>query len=112
MKLNEKLSHLLFLYVSCALLFQAHAEVFEKLDESWTVSINGQTAAADSNGSFFVPNVSAPDLFGPGGPGSSPDFKSDDFLRATAVRHLNGVTRYAFSDTFQIDRGGCSSWVR
>lgn len=75
------------------------------LDQSWTVTVNGRSATVNADGTFLVPNVAAPDLFGPGGPGTAPDFLSDDFLRLTAVRCINGVTEYAFSDWFQITTG-------
>ena len=43
-----------------------------------------------------------PDLFGPDGPGSRPDFLSDDYLRVRAVFVRNGKTFYARSPCFQI----------
>ena len=52
-----------------------------------------------------MPNVSAPDLFGSAGPGSAPDFLSDDFLRVVGSSTKDGVTQYVFSDRFQIRQG-------
>jgi hypothetical protein len=75
------------------------------LDGSFMVSINGQSAEANSLGTFQIPNIASPDVFGLGGPGTSPDFVSDDFLRATGVSTSGKVTRYAFSDFFQIRQG-------
>ena len=52
-----------------------------------------------------MPNVAAPDVFGPGGPGTPPDGLSDDFLRVTAVGVADDTTYYAFNDPFQITQG-------
>ncbi len=72
------------------------------LDETWTVTVNGQTVPVYPNGSFKVPNVQAPDNFGPGGPGTAPDFQADDWTRAVATRTVGGDTEYAFSVPFKI----------
>ncbi|MCH8146994.1 MAG: Ig-like domain-containing protein [Planctomycetes bacterium] len=78
---------------------------FAQLDESWTVTVNGQTVQVEPDGSFRIPNVAAPDLFGPDGPGSARDFLSDDFIRVVATSTFNGITRYAFGECFQIRQG-------
>ncbi len=39
----------------------------------WILLLNGQTVQPKANGGFLLPNVSAPDQFGPGGPGTAPD---------------------------------------
>ena len=75
------------------------------LDETWTVTVNGQSVRVNPDGSFRIPNISAPDDFGPGGPGTRPDFLSDDFLRVTGFSTVNGVTWYCFSEPFQLRRG-------
>ena len=62
-----------------------------QLDETWTVSVNGQTVQVNSDGSFRIPNIPAPDQFGVSGPGSPPDFLSDDFLRVVGVSTAGGV---------------------
>ncbi len=77
----------------------------DRLDETWTVVAGGQTVQVNPNGSFSIPNIAAPDLFGPGGPGTRPDFVSDDFVRVFAVSTAGGITRYAFSEPFQIVTG-------
>ena len=77
----------------------------QSLDETWTVTVNGQSVQANPDGTFVVPNVSAVDLFGAAGPGTAPDFVSDDYLRVTAVSTVDGVTRYAFSEPFLIEQG-------
>ncbi len=46
------------------------AQAFEVLDETWTVTVNGQSVQVNPDGSFTIPNVSAADQFGPGGPGA------------------------------------------
>ncbi len=76
----------------------------EQLDETWTVTVNGQSVQVNPDGSFRIPNISSADLFGPGGPGTAPDFLSDDFVRLFGVSTV-GTTRYAFSEPFQIRRG-------
>jgi hypothetical protein len=54
---------------------------------------------------FQIPNISAPDLFGPDGPGTTPDFVSDDFVRVIGHSTQGGTNRYAFSEFFQIRQG-------
>ena len=76
-----------------------------KVDGSWSIAIAGQTMTPNSDGAFSLPNISAPDQFGPGGPGTRPDFLSDDFLRLTGTSTRNGVTRYVASERFQISQG-------
>jgi hypothetical protein len=75
------------------------------LDDTWTVTINGQTVAVDDSGFFSVPNVSAVDRFGAAGPGSAPDFVSDDFLRLIGTGEVGGQPMYAFSDPFLLGQG-------
>ena len=77
----------------------------QPLDETWQVTVNGQTVQVNPDGSFRISNISAADSFGPAGPGTRPDFLSDDFLRLVGTRTVGGVTEYAFSEPFQI-RGG------
>ena len=75
------------------------------LDDTWTLSVAGQTVKVNPDGSFVISNISAPDKFGPGGPGTRPDFLSDDFLRLVGFSTAGGITRYVFSDPFQIRQG-------
>lgn len=77
----------------------------QELDETWTVSVNGQTVQVDADGSFVISNVAAPDLFGIDGPGSAPDFLSDNFLVLTGFSTATGTTRWVFSPLFQITQG-------
>jgi hypothetical protein len=76
-----------------------------QLDETWTVTVRGQTVVVNPDGSFRINNISAPDSFGPGGPGTRPDFISDDFTRLTGFRSVGGATEYLFSEPFQIKQG-------
>src|SRR5205814_5994930 len=80
-------------------------EANAQLDETWTLTIAGQTVQANHDGSFRIPNVTAPDLFGAAGPGSRPDFLSDDPVRLTGFSTRNGINRYVFSEPFRIRRG-------
>ena len=54
--------------------------VLPNLDETWTVTVNGQSVNVDPNGFFKIPNIPATDQFGAGGPGTAPDFLSDEFF--------------------------------
>lgn len=76
-------------------------KAFGQFNESWTLSIAGQATKVSADGTFRIANISAADQFGLGGPGTPPDFISDDFVRAVATSTQNGVTKYAFSDPFQ-----------
>ncbi|MBL8879057.1 MAG: carboxypeptidase regulatory-like domain-containing protein [Phycisphaerales bacterium] len=73
-----------------------------QLGPDWIFSANGQNTSANANGSFQIRNIAAPDLFGANGPGSAPDFLSDDWYRVTGMSTVGGVTRYAWSEYFQI----------
>ena len=77
----------------------------QQLDDSCTVTVNGQTVQVNPDGTFVIPNVAAPDLFGPGGPGTAPDFLSDDFLRLVGTCTGGGPPQYVYSECFRIRRG-------
>ncbi len=83
----------------------AGGQAFPKMDETWTVMVNGQTVQVGPDGSFRIPNVSAPDQFGSGGPGTPPDFVSDDVLRVIGISTAGETTRYAYSEPFQFAAG-------
>ena len=93
------LSTILLLVGTECWLLPLHAQ----LDDSWTVSINGQSVQVARDGSFRISNIAVPDNFGSGGPGTPRDFLGDDFVRLTGISTANGVTRYALSEPFQID---------
>src|SRR5258706_15352058 len=77
-------------------IFVGSFHTLAQLNDSWTTTVNGQTIQVNPDGSFRIPNISAPDQFGPEGPGSRPDFLSDDFVRLTGSSTKDGVTRYVF----------------
>ena len=58
----------------------------QQLDEGWTLSAGGRRVQANADGSFQILNIPAPDRFGPGGPGTAPDFVSDDFVRVVGYK--------------------------
>lgn len=76
-----------------------------QLDETWTVTVNGQNIQVNPDGSFRIPNISAADQFGAGGPGTAPDFRSDDILILTGRGMVNGVPMFVISVPFQLGRG-------
>jgi hypothetical protein len=53
-------------------------------------------------GQFLVANLSAPDNFGADGPGSRPDFLSDDYVRGIAATLWDGAPAYLYSEPFRI----------
>lgn len=83
----------------------AAGQAFPKLDDSWTVSVNGQVVPVGADGSFAIPNVSAADQYGAGGVGTPPDFVSDDYLRVIGISTAGGATRYAYSSQFKFVAG-------
>lgn len=77
----------------------------QELDETWTVTVAGQAVQVNADGTFFIPNIAAPDQFGLGGPGTAPDFLSDNFVRLTGFSTAFTPTLYVFSAPFQIAQG-------
>ncbi len=75
------------------------------LDDTWTVSVNGQSVQVNADGSFRLTNVPSPDEFGAGGQGTPPDFIGDDFVRVTGTSTAEGKTRWLFSEPFRIEDG-------
>ena len=75
------------------------------LDASWTLTASGQTVNADRDGSFDISNLIAPDLFGPGGPGTIADFLSDDPVRIVGRSISGDHIAYATSEPFQLRDG-------
>ncbi|HAB17768.1 MAG TPA: hypothetical protein PLX89_06390 [Verrucomicrobiota bacterium] len=71
----------------------------------WTFRVGGQAVQLNPDGSIVIPNIAAPDQFGPGGPGTRPDFVSDDFVRAIGRSNDEGVPLYAFSEFFRVEQG-------
>ncbi|MFN0060786.1 MAG: carboxypeptidase regulatory-like domain-containing protein [Planctomycetota bacterium] len=66
---------------------------------------NGQSFSGVFPQSFRIRNISVPDQFGLGGPGTAPDFVSDDAIRVIGVRDREGVKEYFVSDEFRIVQG-------
>jgi len=85
-----------------AVFLPATAQVNGALDEGWVLSVAGQQVRVGADGSFSIPNITTPDQFGENGPGTAPDFTSDDFIRLTGYRSVNGATQYVSSSPFQI----------
>ncbi len=102
---RKRNNHLKVLTFTLATLLCLHPSFAQQLDPNWTVTVNGQTVQVSANGSFNISNISAPDNFGPSGPGSPPDNLSDDFFRVVGFQIANGVTEYVFSQPFQIQQG-------
>ncbi|MCA8973787.1 MAG: Ig-like domain-containing protein [Planctomycetes bacterium] len=75
------------------------------LDETFTLSVGGRSLPLDADGHFHIRNIPAADAFGAGGPGSAPDFLSDDYLRVTGVGVFQNAPCYVFSEPFQIRQG-------
>ncbi len=69
------------------------------------VAVGGQAATVGAGGRIRIPNISAADQFGAAGPGSRPDFVSDDFVRVSGTEEIDGKLLYVFSDPFQFTRG-------
>ena len=94
-----------WLFVVLALLL-ANSSKAATLDLSdWTLRISGQIVTVNPDGSFLIPNISAPDQFGPGGPGTAPDFLSDDYLRVIGTSSKGGITLYAYTEFFRLRQG-------
>jgi hypothetical protein len=76
-----------------------------RIDNTWQLSVGGQTAYATRAGLIYVRNISAPDQFGAGGPGTIPDFIGDDPVRVTGVSYAYSPPKYVFSGFFRIPQG-------
>ena len=67
------------------------------------LSLAGVTTTVEADGSFRLSNISVPDDFGEGGPGTPRDFVSDDFIRIIGQRENgDGTIEYAFSERFRL----------
>ncbi len=76
-----------------------------QLNETCVVTVGGQVIQVNPDGSFSIANIAAPDLFGPGGPGTRPDFLSDDPVRLTGTCTSGDITIYVVSECFRITQG-------
>lgn len=79
--------------------------VANRLNNDWLLSFNGQLSTPRKGGAYEIANVSAIDLFGVEGPGTSPDFVGDIPARLTGVNSSSGSNRYAFSDYIYLRQG-------
>ena len=85
--------------------YASQPPVPEVLDSSWQVTVNGRTVEVLRGGGYKIPNISATDQFGPGGPGTTPDFESDEMFRVIGVKVEGLSTRYAWSEPFRVTQG-------
>ncbi len=70
----------------------------ERLDETWTVTVGGQTVFPNPDGSFRVPNLISVD--------ADSDGLGDDLLRVIAVgTSPGGQAKYAYSGRFRLSQG-------
>ena len=83
------------LLIVVAMVAPLHAQ---RLDETWTVYVNGQFVPVDSDGSFRITNITAAD-------DAPRDFISDEEFRAIGISTANGQTRFASSKPFRIRQG-------
>ena len=70
----------------------------QAIDGTWTVTVNGQSVTANSDGSFVISNIPVRDI-------DPRDSLSDAFVRLTGTSTTNGITRQVFTEPFQIRRG-------
>ena len=68
----------------------------------FTVMVSDQVTVADEFGFVDFGNITIPDEFGAGGPGTPPDFVGDDIVRMLGFKELETGTRYVVSTPFQI----------
>ena len=82
--------------------------VLDEPDYVITLFANGQVYRVDDDGSYCLFNVSAPDLFGRGGPGTPPDQISDDRISIIGVGvgrgAMAGQIRYFTSESFYLSQ--------
>ncbi len=71
----------------------------------FTVMVSNQISLADEFGLVDFGNITIPDEFGPGGPGTAPDFIGDDILHLLGFKETETGTRYVYSTPFQIRNG-------
>jgi hypothetical protein len=73
-----------------------------------TLFANGQPYRVDEDGVYCIFNITAPDEFGPGGPGTPPDFKADDKISVIGVGigrgARKGEIKYYTSDLFYVEQ--------
>ena len=86
---------------------KAAVDVHQSLVEGhvWRLSVRGQSAQPNPGGTFLVPSVVAPDRFGEEGPGSAPDFLSDDPVAMVGIAELPGGNHFLYTNSFRLPVG-------
>ena len=82
----------------------AELPINSSVTEAW-VRVGSQSGTVNEGGVQRVPNVQLPDSFGEDGPGSAPDFISDDTVRWVATIATSDRIVYGFSEQFRITQG-------
>jgi formylglycine-generating enzyme required for sulfatase activity len=98
-------SALVILRVSLLWMATMAGGMADVLNEDWVLRVAGKVVAVEPDGSFRIPNISTPDQFGAGGPGTAPDFVADDLSRLVGIK-VKGSVRYVFSKPFRIPSRG------
>ncbi len=80
---------------------QAQTATRPTIDSTYILKVGGQTVRPEG-GSFVIPNIAAPDQFGESGPGSRPDFVSDEFVRLVGISTAGARPKYVQSAPFRI----------
>jgi len=91
-------THLVVIWLAGVMLVAPNAFA-QQLDETCTVTVNGQTVQVNPDGTFVIPNVSAVDR-------APVDFLSDDLLRVRGICIRDGETVFVVSDCFRMVPGG------
>jgi alpha-tubulin suppressor-like RCC1 family protein len=84
---------------------EAFVPLENAIDGQWRFSINGQQQVVAQPYQMRISNIASPDLFGLEGPGSSPDFISDDFVRVIGQSTMGGTNQYVYSEFLKIRQG-------
>ena len=102
MRILKVLMHLAIgLFAMCHLDLQAQTQTNPTIDSTYMLKVGGQKVRAEGP-SFIIPNISAPDQFGEGGPGSVADFVSDQFVRLVGISTAGTRPKYVHSAPFRI----------
>ena len=72
-----------------------------------SLSVGSQTTLLAATDSWSLANIQAADAFGASGPGSSPDFISDNAVRAVVLYGFNPPI-YLYSEPFKIQQGAAT----
>ncbi len=100
--LDDALRRFIGLPLLVLLTFSFERCAYAQLNETWTLTVAGQTVRPNPDGTFRISNISSIDAVGPGG---APDFLSDDLFRVEGIGEINGVVHYTYSEPFRIRSG-------